>query len=717
VTASKPDPTKALHIATIALVASLALVSPGAAASAQVATDWREIPTPPLRVIEIPEPKRLALDNGVVFFLQEDRELPLIRGTVIIRGGSREEPAAKTGMVSIYGQAWRTGGTSTRTGDELDDFLEARAAVVETHGGTDSTRLTWDSLAQDFDDVFAVALELLHDPAFREDKIALAKNQLNTGIARRNDDIEEIADREANRLAYGAGSPYARVPEYDTVTAVTREDLVAWHQRWVHPNHIVVGVVGDFDAADMEARLQQALGGWPRGPEAQAPEIPIEPEPPGIYFVQKDDVTQSQIRMVHLGIRRDHPDYVAVQVLNEIFGGGFAARLFSRIRSDQGLAYRVRGGVGSAYDRPGAFRIVMGTRSETTLAGIRALQREIDLLLAEPVGADELARAQESILNSFVFNLDSHDKVLQEKLTLERYGYPLDFLERYRQGVEAVTVEEVSAAARRHIHPDRIALLVVGKREDFDGDLAELGPMTEIDIAIPPPATARQEAITGDAEGEELMSRVVAGLGGEERIATVSSVRRAGSVTMRTPQGEMSLGLDTLEVFPDRVHQTMRSPMGEMTLVVSPQEAFMVMAGQTQELPSSQKEDTLATLSRAPLWVARRLGDPAVTLSAAGTKSVGDVAAELLDVDVEGSRVRWYVDSETGRILRSVYMQTGPAGPQERIDDYSDFREVDGLRQPFRIDITMGGEPSGQVELETIEVNPEIDDELFARPQ
>jgi len=162
----------------------LALASP---AFTQV-TKSAEIKTPALRSFTVVQPKRIALGNGMIIFLQEDHELPLIRSSAQIRGGERDVPAAKTGLANIYGQAWRTGGTDSKTGDQLDDFLESRAARIETSGGDDSTRISLDVLKGDFDTVFPVFVELLQKPAFRQEKIDLAKTQARTAISRRNDD-------------------------------------------------------------------------------------------------------------------------------------------------------------------------------------------------------------------------------------------------------------------------------------------------------------------------------------------------------------------------------------------------------------------------------------------------------------------------------------------------------------------------------------------------
>src|SRR5438067_7923211 len=200
-------------------------------AAAQTA-EWQQIKVPPLPAFHPQEPKRVELPNGMVIFLQEDHELPLIDLTARIRGGSRVEPAAKAGLVSMYGEVWRTGGTKTQTGDQLDDYLEIRAAKVETDGNIDSTTISLSSLKEDFNDVFKVFADLLREPAFRNEKLDLAKGEAFDAISRRNDDVGGIARREATKLAYGPENPYARTPEYATVGAVTHEDLVNWHNTY-----------------------------------------------------------------------------------------------------------------------------------------------------------------------------------------------------------------------------------------------------------------------------------------------------------------------------------------------------------------------------------------------------------------------------------------------------------------------------------------------------
>jgi zinc protease len=430
----------------------------------------------------------------MVIFLQEDHELPTIDGVARIRGGARSEPATKVGLTGLYGEVWRTGGTKDQTGDQLDDYLEIRAAKVETGANDDSTTISLSCLKDDFNDVFKIFSELLRTPEFRTDKLDLAKREAFDGISRRNDEVNEIVHREALKLAYGPSNPYARVPEYATINAITQRDLLDWHHTYVHPNNIIIGIAGDFDSAQMETTLRKAFGDWQKGPSAKVPDIHFEAAKPGVYFVKKEDVNQSNIRLIGLGTTRNNPDYYAIEVFNEVLAGGFSSRLVQSIRTAQGLAYSVGGGIGTRFDHPGILQLAMGTKSATTVESIKALDDQIDELKTRPIDDAEIARGKDAILNTFVFNFDTPDKVLRERMAYEFYGYPSDFLERYRTGIEKVTTADVARIIPKYLHKDQLAVLVVGNPTEFDKPLSTIGSVKDVDISIPPPPAQMGEA-------------------------------------------------------------------------------------------------------------------------------------------------------------------------------------------------------------------------------
>jgi len=479
------------------------VVVPPDARELQPPEPWMKIPVPPLHPFHPEQPRRIELKNGLVILLEPDHELPFINGTINIRGGSRDVPADKVGLIDLYGDAWRTSGTATQSGDQLDDLLESKAAKVETGGDIDSTSVSWSCLTQDEDQVFGIAVDLLEHPAFNDEKLTLAKQQEIAGIVRRNDSASGIAQREAAVLVYGKDSPYARQPEISTVMGITVDDLKAWHAETVTPNNMIIAVEGDFDPAAMEKALRAAFEGLPRGAAWPKPTGEFPGPKPGIYAVNKTDIDQSNIWIVGLGTVRSNPDYYALSVMNEIFSGGFGSRLFQDVRTKQGLAYAVYGDYGASFDHPGMFYTVALTKSPTTVKTTQAMLQEIHELKTKPFTPAELASAKDQLLNSFIFHYDSKDKVLAEATELEFYGYPADFLLKYHDGIEAVTLADLQRVADKYIDPSKLSILVVGNEAQFETPLTELnmGPVHPIDITIPMPAAMRKQ-MSGEPGGE-----------------------------------------------------------------------------------------------------------------------------------------------------------------------------------------------------------------------
>ena len=704
------------RILLAAMLATATLVTPFSRANAQ-ATDWKQVPIPQLPAFKPQQPKRVELSNGMVIFLQEDHELPLIDGTARIRGGSVNEPKEKTGLVDIYGEVWRTGGTKSQTGDQLDDFLEVRAAKVETGGGPDSTTISFSCLKGDLDDVFKAFVDVLQNPEFRAEKIDIAKKGMDDGISRRNDEASEIAHREAVKLAYGPDNPYARVAEYATVAAVTRQDLIDFHGKYVQPNNIILGISGDFDSAAMEARLRKAFESWPKGPALPKNDMKYSPAKPGYYAISKEDVNQSNISMVAMGTTRANPDYYAISVFNEAFGGGFSSRLFNDIRTKRGLAYGVGGGVGTNFGHPGILRIAMGTKSESTIEAIQAVDEDIDNLAKQPITDDEIQRAKDAILNAFIFRLDSPDKILAERMTYEYYGYPPDWLDKYQAEIKKVTAPDVNRVAAKYLHRDQLAVLVVGNTKEFDKPLSSLGPVKDIDITIPAPAEAKDESkpSASNPEGKALAAKVAAAMGGLPKLQSIKTMHVAMA------EGEPGSGsptpVDVMIAFPDSMHVDVTTPQGALMLVTSPDASFMAMAGMgSRAMPPDQKTDMLAQLHHDLVYVAAHADDPALTFTASGTEKIGDVDAAVVDIGGAIPWIRWYVDPKTGYILREKYKGMGQSGPFEGETNLSDWRTADGLTMPYTHKNQQNGQETSLVEYKKIDLNPVIDPKLFQKP-
>jgi predicted Zn-dependent peptidase len=566
-------------------------------------------------------------------------------------------------------------------------------------------------------------MELLEHPAFRDDKIKLAKDQMNTVIARRNDDTDSIAERESIKLAYGADNPYARVAEYATVSAVTREDLVNWHKQHLSASNIIFGITGDFDPKQMEAALRQAFEALPKGEKAESPNIDFKPSKPGLYMVSKTDVNQSDVRMVGLGIDRKNPDYFALVVMNEVLGGGFSSRLFSNLRTKEGLAYSVYGGVGSAWDHPGVTEVGIGTKSETTVQAIQGLWKQLDEIRNSPPSDVELKRAKDNILNSFIFRFDTPGKVLRERMAYEYYGFPADWLERYRAAIDKITTADVKRVAEKYVHKEQLAVLVVGNPEEFGKALNTLGPVSEVDITIPgpngekaAPASAAAKPAASNPEGKELAAKVVKFLGGEDKLKTIKALRFQGKSTRVSPQGEFELDVDTTVQFPDKLTSSMSAQGQGMKLVITPAAAFQQMGGEVHDMPASIRADAVQTTKQQVYNLAQHVSDPNYVFAAEGTQKLGSTEAAVLNISGEGVSVRWYVNPATGELLQAESQATGQRGPTKRISQFSDWKTVDGVNFYTARTVVEGDQVVAKDAIATWTINPPIDPKQFEKP-
>jgi zinc protease len=450
--------------------------------------DYKNLHYPRLAEIQMPEVKKVTLDNGIKLFLVEDHQLPLINVSAKIRTGSIYEPADKTGLASICGEVMRTGGTKTRTGEQIDETLESIAASVETGIGLDSGSANISVLKEDIDTALEILSDILQNPAFPEDKIELAKIKRRTEISRRNDNPGFIARREYSKMIYGPNSIYARQTEYATINKITRDDLVNFHKQFYYPNNVRLAVWGDFDSDQMIKKIENAFKDWKKG------NIVLPPLPDVAYqykqtvnLVSKDDLNQSNICLGHIGTTMNDPDYFALVLMNRVLGQGFTSRLFKNIRSRMGLAYSISGNYAANYAYPGTFLVACQTKSQATIKAINAMKDEIKRITEEEVTDDELSVAMESFINTFVFNFDTKGKIISRLVDYDYYGYPEDFIFQIRRNVEKVTKKDILQVSQKHLKPDSLQILVIGRPADFDQPLDSLGSVNKIDVTIPNP--------------------------------------------------------------------------------------------------------------------------------------------------------------------------------------------------------------------------------------
>ena len=474
---------------SLALFTVLLTFSVRLTAVADTPKHYTELEFEPLPEIELPEYERYELDNGLVVYLLEDRDLPLIGGRAIVRTGSRYEPADKVGLAQLTGTVMRSGGTQNHPAAELNSILEQKAASVETSIDTTSGSASFDTLTEDLDTVFPLFAEVLRQPAFAPDQLAIAINQQQGAIARRNDDPQDIADREFNKVLYGETSPYARTIEYETLDNISREDVIDFYQTYFRPENMILGIVGDFEDEEMIERVEETFGDWQVDTSIPALEPPAASQKydNGLFAIDRPQQTQSSILLGHIGGQFDSPDYPILSVLNGVING-FGGRLFNEVRSRQGLAYSVYGSWSPSYDFDGMFIAGGQTQTDNTVPFIRSVVGEIEKLRTKLISEKELANAKESILNSFVFNFENPSQTLSRLMRYEYFDYPEDFIFEYQDRVKDTTQEDVLQVAQEYLQPDQLITVVVGDVEAMNPPLTSLeAEVNLVDVSLPEP--------------------------------------------------------------------------------------------------------------------------------------------------------------------------------------------------------------------------------------
>jgi predicted Zn-dependent peptidase len=712
--------SKGLRLIVSAVILTAVLAC---AASAQ---DVSKIKFPKLNKLEIPDVEEITLDNGMRLYLLEDRSLPRFRARLRMNCGSYLEPADKIGLASVCGEVMRTGGTEKWTGDEIDELLEGIGGSVETGIDLVSGDANVNVLSDYIDVGLEVLAEVLRRPVFDEDKIEVAKMQSRTEISRRNDDVADLARREYGKLIYGSESPYARHSEYATIEAITRDDLVAFHDAFIKPENIQMAIWGDFDRDQILAKIETYFGDWESGEGEVPPPPPVDYDwRSKVYYVEKNDAEQSYIRMGHIGGLSTDPDYAARIVMNSILGGGFGSRILDNIRTKLGLAYTAGGRYISNFSYPGYFFIVASTKPQSTVQAAKEMIKQIKSMHTDPPTEEEMQKGKDGYLNSFVFNFDNRGEVLGRMMTYDFYGLPEDFLQKEKEGVENVTAEDVMTAARNNLRPDEMVVLVVGRGSDFDEPLEALGlgPADTIDVTIPSAEEKIELALTPEnlEKGSQILAEAAEVAGGSENFKKINSVRSKGTLTIVMGPQELPVGIRSLEVYPDRFKKEM-NVMGRTLHSVRDGSTGWKTDQQTMELTEMTQEDfdeADEELERDHLYVFRKLDAPYYQAVYDGPGEVGGVPIEWVAlVDDEDEPIcKLGFDPETHQLVCQSYWGETMMGEGTLETVFSDFSDVEGVSVPMLTVTSMNGQKVMQVELTECVINGEVPPDAFAKPQ
>jgi zinc protease len=412
---------------------------------------------------------RVVLKNGMVVYIVEDRTLPLVNISLMIRTGSYLEPAGKEGLAAFTGAQLRRGGTRSLTAEQLDEKLDLLAAQAATGISETAGQASLNCLADNLDESLKIFVEMLREPRFQQDRLALAQEQTLQEMTKRNDDSGDIENREWNVLLYGEDHYTNRFRTAASVKAITRDDLVAFHKTYFHPANMIAAVSGAFVRADMIKKLEAAFGSWPGAKPSVAP-VPttITPASPGLYRIQKD-VNQGRVSIGLLSVKRDNPDIYPLEVMNEILGGsGFTSRITRTVRSNEGLAYSAGSGLGFGVYYPGRFRATFQSKSRTVPYATQLVLEEIRKIRETPVTDEELDTIKRNLIETYPTSFESKSQAMGIFAADEYTHRDPTYWLTYRDRIKAVTAAEVQRVARTYLLPEKMTILVVGDQKEID---------------------------------------------------------------------------------------------------------------------------------------------------------------------------------------------------------------------------------------------------------
>jgi predicted Zn-dependent peptidase len=439
----------------------------------------------PALEVKIPKPERTVLSNGLITFLMEDNELPLITIKVLIRNGAVRDEVGKSGTANLVARLMRTGGTAKYSAEALDEKLEFISAELSTSASYEDMDLKFSFLSRDLTACLDILNEVLLNPAFPEDKLAKEKDQILESIRRQNDEPDAIAGREFRKLLYPT-HPFGNEIHgtAETLANITVTDLKTFHRKYFTPSNMMIGVAGSFKKESMLALLKTNFDGMASGtPQPRSASHLPRTFNKSVNLINKE-VNQSVIQFGHLGINRLNPDYFKILMMNAILGGSSVSRLYDQIREQRGLAYGVYSYFTLSSDT-GMFIVDTSTKNESVAQVISIILAEIKNMQANLVNEEEMKNTKEGTLNGFVFRFESPVRVVEQYMYIEHIGLPDNYLPTYRDNIMKVTREDIQAMAQQYLKPDDYILLVVGDSKKFDKPLSAFGQVNEIKLESP----------------------------------------------------------------------------------------------------------------------------------------------------------------------------------------------------------------------------------------
>jgi zinc protease len=686
------------------------------------------------RPFEFPNAAIKTLPNGLrVFVVSDHREPAVAARLVILSAGSIQDPAGMPGVAGMTA-GLLTQGTAKRSAKEIAEAIDFVGGTLEAKAGRDATTVTLDVVKKDL----GVGMDLLSDvvlhPAFRTEELDRQRQQLLSDLEVQYSDPNYLATLAFARTLYGS-SPYG-LPEAGTpatVKKLQREDFVKFHDANYAPNQALLGFAGDITPEDAFAIAEKYFGGWPKvDVAAAAPQTAQAATATHVWLIDKPDAVQTQVRIGRIAIRRADADFLPLDVTNHIFGGSYNSRLNTEVRIKKGLTY----GASSAFSPhryTGSLSVETYTRTEATVDATKLVMDLLTGMSKGKISQKELGFARDYLAGVYPIESETAEQVADRVLTVAAFDLPADYNQTYPEKIRATSLEQVQAMARKYFTTGDLDIVLVGnvsafrdalKKEFAGAEITEI-PFGEVDVLSPTLRAPKQGAVSAAApaaspesleQGKQILLAAAQAAGGDA-LKSVATLGFSENGTLHNPRGDRQLGVTWQVSYPDRSY-------GEVSL--GPTMIVQVCDGTSSwlKVPDGIRDTTGMigefkrgiTLFGGGWGLYQQVLAGKITGPAIGEEEIG--GKKMLGVAVHGEfgAVKLYFDPTTDLLVAARYQSATDHGPSDNEQHWSDYRDVEGRQFAFATDTYRDGAKLFESTVQTVRINPKLDDALFAKP-
>jgi zinc protease len=681
----------------------------------------------PAAELALPQVERYVLPNGLVVLLVPSHDLPVVSLHLAVRAGASQETREKRGLADFVA-AMLTKGTKKRSVDQLSATIDQVGGALGAGADFEATHVSCQVTAKNLATCLDLLPEVVISPSFDAKQVDEVRKQLEAAVKQRRTDPEALGEEHFENFLWGDDHVRGWPVTIETVDEIQQKDLVDWQAAYFKPNNAVLAIAGDFDPARLKPQLAAAFGGWKKGEVPEAKKFP-EPKLDGVRvrLVDKPDQPQAHVIVGELGVAHGDGDWLATALMNYTLGGaGYSSRLAVALRA-RGIAASDARSQFDRYLSRGVFMAHAVTRSKGAVGLIKAIIAELGKMRDAGPTASELASAKGAVAGGYALGMESSQDVATAVLSAELHGLGLDYVRKLPVLASSVTLEAARAAAKAHLDPDNLVIVVVGPADEIAPLLDKAGlsyekvswlqPVSKHDRDRKAAAENGPPDPKKAAEGQKLLDQAVTARGGEKKLGAIKTLVQKGKLVISAPNGQ-TVGGDYARWFqaPNRWRTDMTvSGKGTITFVVDGATAWVRFNGQIQDIPAEALE-TLESVTYA---------DPDVILLHAEEKGAIVVKDEPQKIDgksYDAIRVR----SPDGKHEAAMLLDPKTHLPygvcflvetETLCEEYGDYRAVGGLQVPYSIksvSLILQGLPY-EVKMDSVEINGKVPDDTFKK--